>query len=128
MGANSEDSMLGRTAGTLKSVQTIVSFAVTLAALVAAGTLGWQSLQEKPTRNEVDTKILQVKTEMADVRRTLDTHGKQLSRVAEIQKYQIMQDAWQSDVLSHISQRRKGDPPKRPEYLQQLGVSLLAAE
>jgi len=112
----------------LKSVQAIVSFAVTLGALIAAGVLGYQSLADKPTRKEVELQVSKVQEQTHDLQASLDTQKYQIARVMRVQSFQIEQANWQSEVLDHIAQKQKGPVPPRSPRLKQLRAELLSAQ
>jgi len=112
----------------VKNIQAIISFAVTVCALIAAGVLGYQSLAEKPTRQEVDVQMSQVRAETTAMQDTLDKQGRQIERVMRVQDFQIEQSNWQGEVLDHIAQKQKSPVPSRPPRLNELRAGLLSAQ
>ncbi len=111
-----------------RSLREVVVSVAMIGGFLVAGVMGWQSLQEKPTRLEVDSKIAAGTEERDEMRKTLEKHGKLLDRFGRVQGYQIAQARWQGDVLTHIAQKRRGTPPPRPERLRQLADNLLSTQ
>ncbi len=122
-------------ADTLGSVRTIISFAGTMMAFVAIGTLGWVSLSSKPTRAEVDVLIAAssstVHSQIHDIRKELNASALSRSRIIEklnrsgrMAELLLAQLEWQTKALQRIGGTRLTEPPD----VERLRRSLLLGE
>jgi len=93
----------GGFARSVKNVQGVVWVGTTVVTLIAGMVFGYVGIMNR-----------------------LDEHGQSIARNSEILQHQLKNDAWQNDVLEHITQNHPGEPPRRPDELRGSLLELLS--
>lgn len=122
-----EDSaILAAVAAKAKNIRTIGASIVALVGLVSAGSIAVHELQQKPSREQVQTDIanhnetaahpLASAAIEANAKTTAEIQA-DVETVKRVQDYQIEQAVWQGSVLQHVAERKRSRPPAKPESL-----------
>ncbi|MCK5495090.1 MAG: hypothetical protein KAI80_01665 [Hyphomicrobiaceae bacterium] len=125
--SEAEDSaILAAVAAKAKNIRTIVASTVALVGFVSAGTLAVHELQQKPSREQVQTDIENHNEAAAHpvASAAIEANAKtaaeiqaDVETVKRVQDYQIEQAVWQGSVLQHVAERKRSRPPAKPESL-----------
>jgi len=125
--------------GAMKKLIALKDVAVALVffgSLIGGAFIVFNELKAKPTTDEVkaviETRIEPVENvakENAESIKsieidTADTKDK-VSRIEDVQSYQLEQSAWEGDVLEHLGSKKKGKAPARPPELKTKELELI---
>ena len=108
-----------------RAIKDFVSLGVFAVTLIAGGGVIYKEFQDKPSKEDVDQTLqpLRDDAEAAEKRvevleENIGEIKEDVTRVKKVQEYQFENAAWQSEVLDHVAQKKKGKPKKKPESLK----------
>ena len=112
-----------------RTIKELIALGASVVTVIVIGTVTVLELRAKPTDTEVDAAVeaavapvrsAEAKAEkrISDNETKVGQMATDIDRIKRVQDYQLENSAWQSEVLDHVAQKKKGKPSPKPEALK----------
>ena len=108
-----------------RTIKDFVGLGVLAVTLIGGGGMVYKEFQDKPSKAEVEKTVEPLRERAAATEAKVEVLEENIgeikddvTRVKKVQEYQFENAAWQSEVLDHVAQKKKGKPKKKPQSLK----------